>query len=327
MKAIRFLGANQPLQMMDVPEPKPGDGEVVVAINACGLCHSDIHLLEGSLPAPVPLTLGHEIAGTVVEHGPGVTQPAIGSKVAVYLVNPSGDTLFDRIGRENLVESPQVPGLTIDGGMAEHVIVRARNLVFIPEGVTMSQAAVATDSVATTYHAIKTIAKVRAGEKLGIIGLGGLGLNGVQIGLISGAMVFACDRNSLKTDLARQMGATAIYANADELAQHPLDCIIDFVGVSATLNAAINAVQSGGRIVVVGLGAHPVELPFSQIVTREISVTGAFGSTYKELIEVLDFIAAKRIIPHVTEIDFADVITGYQRLARGEVQGRLVAKI
>jgi propanol-preferring alcohol dehydrogenase len=311
MKAIRFVGAHQPAEIFDVPEPRPGPGEVVVAVEAAGLCHSDLHILDGTFPVPAPMTLGHEVAGRVLEVGAGVDEAW------------SPGTPFVLKGT---LHGPR-PGLGDDGGMAERVLVPASYLMPIPDGIGMAQAAVATDSVATAYHAVKDVGGVRLGEKVGIIGLGGLGLNAVSIAAISGARIYGCNRSSAKREAAREAGAHELYADAAELAGKNLDCAIDFVGIGHTVNAAIAAVRDGGRVVLVGLGANEVQLPTLPLIQRQISVAGAWGSTRQELTEVLDFIAAGRISSVLEEISLDEVPEGYERLHRGEVPGRLVAMI
>jgi alcohol dehydrogenase, propanol-preferring len=311
VKAIRFVGVKQPAQIADVPAPRPGFAEVVVAVEAAGLCHSDLHILDGAFPVTSPLTLGHEIAGRVVELGAGVSNKLLGMPVVLKETGQGGS----------------IPGLNADGGLAERVLAPANYLLPIPAGISMAQAAVATDSVATAYHAVKGVAGLRLGEKIGIIGLGGLGLNAVSAAVIAGARIYGCDRSSAKIGAARKAGAHELYAHAAELKGKNLDCVIDFVGIGPTVNAAIAAVRNGGRIVLVGLGSSQVQLPTLPLITRQISVAGAWGSTRQELVEVMDFIAAGRISSLMEEISLDEVPAGYERLRQGEVAGRLVALI
>jgi alcohol dehydrogenase, propanol-preferring len=312
VKAIRFVGVKQPAQIADVPAPRPGFAEVVVAVEAAGLCHSDLHILDGAFPVTPPLTLGHEIAGRVVELGAGVSNTQLLGMPVVLKGTGQGGS---------------IPGLNADGGLAERVLAPANYLLPIPAGISMAQAAVATDSVATAYHAVKGVAGLRLGEKIGIIGLGGLGLNAVSAAGIAGARIYGCDRSPAKIEAARKAGAHELYADAAELKGKNLDCVIDFVGIGPTVNAAIAAVRNGGRIVLVGLGANQVPLPTLPLITKQISVAGAWGSTRRELVEVMDFIAAGRISSLMEEISLDDVPAGYERLHRGEVAGRLVALI
>jgi propanol-preferring alcohol dehydrogenase len=311
MKAIRFVGVTQPAKLEDVPAPRPGFGEVVIAVEAAGLCHSDLHILDGSFPATPPMTLGHEISGRVIELGAGVSDTQLGAPVIVKGTGQGGP----------------FPGLARDGGLAERVLAPASYLLPIPPGIGMAQAAVATDSVATAYHAVKGVAGLRLGEKVGIIGLGGLGLNAVSTALIAGARIYGCDRSPAKVEAARKAGAHEVCADSAQLEGKDLDCVIDFVGIGPTVNAAIAAVRKGGRVVVVGLGANEVHLPTLQLVRRQISVAGAWGSTRQDMVEVLDFIAAGRISSVMEEITLHEVPAGYERLHCGQVAGRLVAVI
>src|SRR5262249_39441956 len=156
---------------------------------------------------------------------------------------------------------------------------------------------------------------------------GGLGLNAVSTAQIAGAHIYGCDRSPAKMEAARKAGAHEVYADAAQLQGKDLDCAIDFVEIGPTFTAAIAAVRKGGRVVVVGLGAREVQVPTLQLVRRQISVTGAWGSTRQDMVEVLDFIAAGRISSVMEEITLDEVPAGYERLHRGEVAGRLVAMI
>jgi propanol-preferring alcohol dehydrogenase len=211
--------------------------------------------------------------------------------------------------------------------LAERVLAAASYLLPIPAGIGMAQAAVATDSVATAYHAVKGVAGLRLGEKIGIIGLGGLGLNAVSTAVIAGAQVYGCDRSPAKMEAARKAGAHEVYADAAELEGKNLDCAIDFVGIGPTFEAEIVAVRKRGRVVLVGLGANELQLPTFELTRRQISVAGAWGSMRQELVEVLEFIAAGRISSVMEEITLDEVPAGYERLHSGQVAGRLAALI
>lgn len=310
MKAIRFVGVDKPAEVAEVPEPRPGPDEVLIAVEAAGLCHSDLHVLDGSLPASPPMTLGHEVAGRVIETG----------AAAAEAWPPGTPVVLKGDGRSTLR-----PGLGDDGGLAERIVVPSGFLMPIPAGIGMAQAAVATDSVATAYHAVKGVAGLRIGERVAIIGLGGLGMNAVTIAAIAGARIYGCNRSAAKREAAREAGAHELFADAAELAGKNLDCAIDFVGINSTVNAAVAAVRNGGRVVLVGLGATEVQLPTLPLTNRQISLTGAWGSSRQELAEVLDLIASGRLSSDMEEITLDDVPEGYERLHRGEVAGRLVA--
>lgn len=308
MKALRFTGVHKPFEFQEVPEPKAGPGEVVIQVEAAGLCASDLHVQEGKAGLLGPMTVGHEIAGKVLEIGAGVDKLPVGTRVAVSVGNP-------------------MPGLGVDGGMAELVLTKAASLVPVPGNVAATIAAVATDSVATAYHAVKTIGGVRIGEKVGVLGPGGLGLNGVQIAALSGAKVIAASRSSRREEKARAMGASDFLTDFELFQKQKFDCVLDFVCSNETINTAIKSVKYGGRVILVGLDADTFNVPLWHVSLREISIHAAFGSNRKETLEVLDLISRGLLTPQVEEIPFEEAIAGYERLKAGSVEGRLCVKM
>ncbi|WP_369382857.1 zinc-binding dehydrogenase [Streptomyces sp. cg36] len=318
MKAMRFSGVGQPLRLETVPDPEPGPGWAVVDIEAAGLCHSDLHILAGmelgDLTVSTPLTLGHEGAGVISALGPDVEDFTVGDRVGVALmVHPVGAMDF-------------APGVGCDGAFAEKQLVRASALVPIPDGVSFAQAAVATDSVVTAYHAVRTAAAVRPGQSVAVIGLGGLGLNAVHVAVHLGARVYGVDPNPDARAAAQQAGAAVCWPDACALSAHPPDVVLDFVGTQETAHHALNAVREGGRVVLVGLSEAVLPLPLASLVTRNIHLTGSLGASKDELREVYDLIARGALTPSVSEVPFTELPSALRRLARGDVQGRLYTR-
>jgi propanol-preferring alcohol dehydrogenase len=328
MQAWRYIGPHRPLERQEIERPRPGPGEVVVRVLAAGVCHSDLHVLDGIAPFPTPTTLGHEGAGVVEEIGPGVTEPQPGQLVALYGPNAEGDCRFCRAGQENLCPSGPPIGLGIDGCYAEYVRCRARSAVPIPAGVAPEQAAVATDAVLTPYHALRTVGALRAGETAVLIGLGGLGLNAVEIACLLGAYVIAVDLVPAKLDRARALGAHETVDARDAaavaaLAERLPDLVADFVGVEETVRTAQQTVRPGGRVVLVGLGATTGPLSIFRHGVHQIATLGSFWGTSQELREVLALIARGTLRPPVSTAPLAAVNEVMERLRRGEVEGRV----
>ncbi|MFE4860011.1 zinc-binding dehydrogenase [Streptomyces sp. NPDC056670] len=318
MKAIRFAGAGRPLNLETVPDPEPGPGWVVVDIEAAGLCHSDLHIMSGmdlgDLTVKSPVTLGHEGAGVISSVGEGVGDFAVGDRVGIALVShPIAEALF-------------TPGVGHDGAFAERELAHVSTLVHIPDNVTFAEAAVATDSVATAFHAVRTAGSVGPGRTVGVIGLGGLGLNGVRIAKLLGATVYGVDVNSSTFGPATEAGATACFQDIDQLAaQHP-DVIVDFAGVPSTAAAAVESVRPGGRVVLVGLGGAVAPISIASLVMRNVQLVGSLGASKDELREVYDLIARGALKPAVEEVPFTELPAAMDRLARGEVRGRLYTR-
>jgi len=313
--------AGHPMELQDIPIPDAAPGWVVLRVKAAGLCHSDLHILDGSmthtmstdegelLSTTAPITLGHEIAGTVFELGDGVPNHfAIGDRVI------SGGPIIPRA----------TPGLTIDGGFAEYVTVPHEKLQPIPEGVGFDEAAVSTDSIATAYSAVRTTAEVRTGETVAIVGLGGLGLNGVRTAALLGGTVYGVDVNPLTFDAARDAGAVECFAKLESLRDLQPDVIVDFAGTGSTTEQALDVVRSGGRVVVVGMAATATTIDMHRLILRRQTLRGSFGRTATDMAEVLDLLAQGQLQPETTVVDLADLNEAYARLERGEVVGRLV---
>ncbi|KAK7903565.1 hypothetical protein LTR67_001585 [Exophiala xenobiotica] len=319
MKAYQYENAKTGLQLKDVPIPEPLAGQALLRVEAAGLCHSDVHIMRGHGDAWLskkPITLGHEVAGTVTKLGPGVTNVRVGDRVACGLTpEPVAITGFGK-----------APGLGLDGGYAEYLIMWASVLVVIPEAVSFAQAAVAVDSIATAYHAVKTEGEVRAGTTVAIVGLGGLGINGVRIAALQGAVVYGIDIDTKKFEDAMRQGAHACYQSLEELSSVSLDVVVDFAGVGSTTRAAITSVKPTGRVVLVGLGVEKMELSTHELVTRGVDLRGSLGAVDVEYREVLDLIANGSINPVLEEIPFTSVVEGLHRLERNEGAGRLFTR-
>lgn len=328
MQAWRYVGAHQPLERQDIERPHPGPGEVVVRVRAAGVCHSDVHVLEGIAPFPTPMTLGHEGAGIVEEIGPNVTGVEIGRLVALYGPNSEGDCRYCRRGEENLCAFGPPIGLGIDGAYAEFVRCRARSAIPVPDGVSAEQAAVATDAVLTPYHALSRVAALRAGETAVLIGLGGLGMNAIEIARLLGAYVIAVDVAPEKLERARALGAHETVDGRDQAAMDALagrepDVVGDFVGLEATARTAQQIVRRGGRVVLVGLGSVVGPLLTFRYGAQQISTLGSFWGTSEELREVLGLIARGAIRPMVSVEPLAAVNDVLDRLRAGTVEGRI----
>ncbi|KAH8650493.1 chaperonin 10-like protein [Ilyonectria robusta] len=316
MKSFRLGFPDTPFQLQNIPIPEPGQSQALIAVKAAGLCHTDAHYVEGHgiemLPS-LPLTLGHEVAGTVVKLGSEPCPVQVGDRVAVALVAHP----VEKATRATTI------GLGYDGGYSEFALAHYEHLVKIPDGVTFAQAAVATDSISTAYHATVVTGGVTKSAKVAVIGIGGLGLNAVAISVLQGAKVYGIDLNEAKYDDAKRLGAVACSSRLDSFAGVVFDVVLDFVGSTSTISAALSSVRKGGTIVMVGLDGKNVEVSSVMLVTKSVSVKGSFGSSKEELVEVLNLIASRKITPKLTEIPFEDVPKGLEAIKKNKVEGRL----
>ncbi|KXH33273.1 hypothetical protein CSIM01_03187 [Colletotrichum simmondsii] len=317
MKAFRFLGPDQGLVLQDVPTPSPGPEQALIRVKAAGLCHSDTHVLHGGGAAwmcALPVTLGHEVSGIITELGDSSTTSfKVGDRVAVACV---GHPIQERNFHEAL-------GVGCDGGYAEYAVAPVKNLVKIPHQVEFAEAAVATDSVATAYHAVVAEGRVSASHTVAVIGLGGLGLNGLAIAAHRGARVFGVDINTDKFEQAKEFGAIDCATDLSTFSGETFDVILDFAGAQKTVEAATSSVRPGGCVVLVGLAAQSVQITTTAIVTQNVSLKGSTSASIQEFTEVLDLIASGSLKPFMKEIPFEDVGKGLELLGTGNVNGRL----
>jgi propanol-preferring alcohol dehydrogenase len=313
MKAWLFTGAHEPLQLIEREDPSPGPGEVALQVRASGLCHSDVGRMDGTLtpymPKQPPIVLGHEVAGVVTELGPGVHDYAVGDRVVA-----SGTVEF-------------CPGRNVDGGYATHCLLPAHCLIRLPDGVSFVQGAAATDAGQTSHSALMVAGELRAGQRVGIVGLGGLGMTGARIAVLNGAEVYAAEPRREAWDAAREQGVVAVVEDVRALAQHAPDLIVDFAGFGTTTAGAISAVRPGGLVVQVGLGRTEALISTMEMIGKGVTLRGSGGGRPTDTAAVLDHMATGALTIEATTIGFHEIPDGLARLEGGGVVGRIVAEL
>jgi threonine dehydrogenase-like Zn-dependent dehydrogenase len=327
------------LAVRDWPAPEPAAGEALVALTKVGICGSDVHfVLDGTAQTAFrPIILGHEPAGRVEALGPDTDGPAPGTRVLIVPLVTCGTCDRCRAGRSVLCRHAACLGSELHGCWADLVAVPVENLIEVPEGLSDELAAVATDSVATAYHAVTARGGVREGARVAIWGTGGLGLSAVGIARHLGA------RSVIAVEPRPEARAWALETGADEAidpegaaerlqAMGGVDVALEFVGRQATMDAAVRALDDGGRAVIVGVGDERAAAGrIMSFVLREREVVGAYGSTADEVREVAELMARGDLrLPHVVGdvIPLEDVVEGVHRVARGETGGsRIVVDV
>ncbi len=313
MRAARLHAVGEDLRIDEVPKPIADTAEAVIRVEAVSICGSDLHIVDGENLLPeFPRTLGHEIAGVIDElNDNDDTGFRVGDRVCIDFLVTCGSCRFCRIGRESLCVNRAGLGVQRDGGFAEYVAVPIRNLIRIPDGVSFEFAAVAADALATPCHAISKRAQVRPGTGAVVIGLGGLGLNAVRLLKVFGASpIVGLDLDPASRQRALAAGADFVFdGGSAEFAEwlapqrDRLRCVFDFVGIRATVALGTEVVARGGRVVVVGLGAQPLELPVASAVVREeLEVVGSYAFERGEIAELMDLLSQG-------VIDLSDSIT------------------
>lgn len=332
LKAALLREIGKPLSIEEVETPKPGRGEVLIKTKAAGLCHTDLEIMEGIVPVPkLPLILGHEVAGEIVEVGEDVKEVKVGDRVVLsWLYYTCGSCIYCLTGRENLCINREETGFTTWGGYAEYVLARATHVLKIPEGVSWEYAPSATDAIATPYHGLR-LANVREGEVVGVWGVGGLGMNAVQIAKAKGARVIAVDILDWKLEEASKAGADYT-VNAQK--EDPVKFINEkFGGADVTLvtlraptnkpfEQAYESLKRGGRMVLIGLQPGKLPLPVIDWIMREITVIGSLAFTRFDVSEGLRLIAEGKVKPRITKFKFEEINEAFEKLRRGEILGR-----
>ena len=341
MRAVQLVAWERPVEVRDVPRPMAGPGELLLRVQAAGLCHSDLHLMHwpaGTVPYELPFTMGHEVAGTVEALGAGTTGIEVGEAVLVYGPWGCGRCPNCSVGAEHLCTRRELRhgtacGIGRDGGLAEYVVLPSPRLAVPIGDLDPVAAAPLADAGLTPYHAVKrALRQLPPGATAVVIGIGGLGHVAVQLlHALGGCRIVAIDRREDALEMARAVGAE-VGLQADGLAPRDvLDAaggraalVMDFVGVDATLALAAASVAPGGHLSIVGVGGGT--LPFRWgVVPFETTVVFSNWGTRSELAEVVALARAGVIHTEVERVALGDVPAAYARLEAGDVRGRVVA--
>ena len=333
MRAAVVPGFGQPLVIEDRPVPEPGPGQVVVRMEASGLCHTDIHAANGDWPVTptVPFIPGHEGVGIVTALGDGVTSPQIGQRVAVpWLGYACGTCRYCLTGWETLCLSQRNTGYSVDGGYAEYFLAEAAFAAPVPDGIDPREAAPLTCAGVTTYKAIK-VGNVRPGDLVVVSGVGGLGHLAVQYAKIFGGTVAAVDITDEKLTLARELGADIVI---DARADDPAAVLQSHGGADVAVGLAVDdksfatayaGLRRGGRLVLVALPASgTLSIPVFDTVLNGTSVIGSIVGTRADLAEVFGLHAAGRTRVSYETRPLAEVNEGIAEVLHGKARARIV---
>lgn len=312
MKAVQLIQPGQPLEMREVPVPEPAPMEVLVRVMAAGVCHSDVHYRAGKSSAgPLPLTLGHEVAGVVVQVGSEVGRLRSGDRVCVHYLATCGDCGYRNEGSEQFCTSGEMIGKHRSGGYAEFICVPVRSVFNLPEEIPFEQGAVMMCSSATSLHALKK-ARLTAGETVAVFGVGGLGVSAVQLARVCGASrVYAVDIQPVKLALAERWGAIPINAaHVDPVAEikrltggRGVDVSLELIGLAQTMQQSVRVLAIRGRAMLVGItpASFPVS-PYTEILGKEAEIIGVSDHLASELPLLIESVRTR-------QLDLSQVIT------------------
>jgi len=323
----------------DVAEPAPGIGQVLVAVEACGVGLTLERARTGALGGSAPRIVGHELGGTVSVLGPGVTGWKTGDRVTASFYLTCGTCEMCAGGRETLcTEWRGYLGLHIDGALAESVVLPAANLVRVPDGVGLDEAAIAADAIATPYHVFAERAPLRPGQTVAVIGAGGgVGVHMAGMARAFGGRVVAVERDTAKEKRLGECGFDLVWNPGDEpewadalvgALGGKVDVCVDTVGSPSTLANGLRCVARGGRFVVVGFqpGASMSVDP-TGLILDEIVVTGSRYATRAEISRTLDLVAQRRVEAVVgARFPLGDAADAYRAMQRNEIFGRIIVE-
>lgn len=364
MRAAVLRDPEQGLQMETLRTPHPKSGEVLIKVVACGLCHSDLHVIGGAIAFPLPAVLGHEVSGVIVELGPGNehTGLEVGQKVAGGFLMPCGQCEACAAGRDELCgpffELNRLKGVLYDGttrlatldgesvamysmgGLAEYAVVPSTSVAPVPDTIDLVPSAILGCAALTGYGAVRRGADLRFGETVAVVATGGVGTNIVQIARAFGAsQVIAIDVSDEKLAPMFDYGATAVVNSVTHNAREEVlrltggkgvDVAFEALGIPATWTTALDVLADGGRMVPIGLGAgvQTAGVEINRTVRRSQSILGSYGArTRQDLPAVVD-LAARGIINYKDVVSrrlpLQDAGKGYEALRNREIQGRAV---
>ncbi len=320
MKAWLFHEVGRPLELVELPDPEPRPGEVIVDLKASGLCHSDVGITDGTLTEVLgfrPIVLGHEAAGVISAVGDGVASCSVGDRVAIAAM---GDGKSGVIGQATI-------GIGRHGSYADKTTAWEGEVIPLPDSVSFDQGAAATDAGMTSYHGVFVEGGLQPGMNIGIIGLGGLGMTAARMAVLGGANVYAAEINTAVHEAGLERGVSKVVTNVLDLAPFELDLIVDFAGFGTTTAGAIQVIRQGGRIVQVGVGQQESTINTYLLAMKDLELHGSVGGTPDDTAAVLAFIASGDLQIATQLADFDTIPASLDRLARGEIQGQRVVAV
>ena len=347
MKSQAIVEFGKPLGEVTAETPTPEGAQVLLKVDHCGVCHSDVHIHDGHFDLgggnkldmtkrPLPFTMGHEIEGEVVAVGPDAKGVAVGDKRVAYPWIGCGECTVCKRGDEHYCAAPRNLGIQVSGGYSDYVLVPDARYLLDYSGVPDGLAATYMCSGLTAYGAMKKLGEVSPDERVLIVGLGGVGMMGLQFArAMFEAAPLAADVDESKLQAAMGAGAHAVYNPKDENALKQLmadtdggvPAVVDFVGSEASLKFATSAVRKGGKVVIVGLFGGGFSMPIPMFPMRAISIGGSYVGSLEETKEMMALVQAGKIDPiPVEERPLEQASKTLDDLREGRILGRVVLK-
>ncbi len=337
MKAAVLEEFKTPLKIQEVPIPTPEENEVLIKIKASALCVSDLHIQDGIIKSVhVPYIPGHEMAGEVVEVGSAVKNIKIGDRVLVHIDIVCGKCRHCREGKTNLCENLTRIGFERDGSHAQFCKA-PQECVFNIGDMKYEYAACLMDAVGCMYNALKEQGKVKKGDKVLILGCGGIGMNAIKIAKLFGAEVYTTSRKDSKLEVAKQLGADVVINTAKEDLTEAVkritngelcDVIIDNIGIKTSVNESVHLVRPGGKVLVAGYNDPFFEVDYQEVMKFEKEIIGIRGVMRRDVPEIIDLVKEGKLEPYIYDVmPFEKINEALQIMREGKNFGRIVLKM
>jgi D-arabinose 1-dehydrogenase-like Zn-dependent alcohol dehydrogenase len=331
MRAVQVSKAGGEFELVEREIPQPGFGEALVRVHACGVCHSDVFAREGGYPGVTyPLVPGHEIAGVIESLGEGVHGWQVGQRVGVgWFGGNCGYCEWCRRGLLLDCENMEIPGITVDGGYADFVVIRASAMAAMPDDLAAEEAAPLLCAGITTYNALRQ-SGVRGGDRVAVLGIGGLGHLGVQFAVKLGMETVAIARGAEKEPLSRELGAHHyIDSTAGDPAQALLelggaDLILSTVTSSDAMAAVFGGLRPRGKLLVVGASMDPIAVPAAALIGGSKAIVGHASGTSRDSEDTLAFSVLSGVRPKIETVPLESAADAYQKMIDGQARFRMV---
>ena len=316
-----------PLGYGEFPEPDPGDGEVLVRVRVCGVCRTDLHVIEGELPPKVsPVIPGHQVVGVIEKLGPGAKRFAVGTTVGIaWLHKTDGTCEYCRRGEENLCDAAQFTGYSVNGGYAEHIVAPEAFIYALPSGFSEQQAAPLLCAGIIGYRCLK-LAGVAGGEKLGFYGFGAAAHVAIQVARHWGVEVYASTRDAKHQRLAMELGAQWTGGTL-EAPPAKLDAAIVFAPAGEIVPAALQALRKGGRLILGGIHMSPIPSFGYDLLYEERMIRSVANNTRRDGEEFLSLAAEIPIHTKVRMYPLADANNALNALKNDAIPGAAVLQV
>lgn len=365
MRACVLPNPGDSLRIERLRDPVPGPGEVLIRVAACGVCHTDLHVMKAEVAFPTPCVLGHEVSGTVVETGAGVDSVSAGDRVATSFIMPCGECAFCWRGEEELCERffqlNRLRGHLYDdttrlfrsdgtpiamysmAGLAELAVVPTTAVFPLPDALPLNDSAILGCAMLTAYGAIRHVGDVRPGDTVAVVAAGGVGSAIVQLARLFGARtIIAIDIDDEKLIAATNLGATHVVNSTREsvgdvvreiTAGRGVDVAFEALGHPTTFTTTLESLRDGGRAVVVGIAAAGLagSIPLAPLTRRKISIHGSYGARPRTDMPVLIELAAAGRIDLTSMITkrfpLEETAAAYDLLDKGKLVGRTLIEV